>query len=85
MYHFCLEATGSYSTAVALFLAEAKQFVSVVNPAQLRYFALTQRQGNTTDKADAQLIAQFCCKETPDGVACRHGRDARVGSLGTTS
>lgn len=63
--HFCLEATGSYSTAIALFLAEADVFVSVVNPARLRYFALMQRQGNKTDQADAQLIAQFCRKEAP--------------------
>jgi transposase len=29
--HFCLEATGPYSQAVALFLAEAEQRVSVVD------------------------------------------------------
>ena len=64
--HFCLEATGSYSQAVALFLAEAGQRVSVVNPARIRFFGLAQAQGNKTDKADAALIARFCRQETPE-------------------
>lgn len=63
--HFCLEATGSYSTGVALYLAEHKQQVSVVNPARIRFFGLCQRQGNKTDKADAALIALFCQRERP--------------------
>jgi len=64
--HFCLEATGAYSHAVALFLAEAEQRVSVVNPACIRFFGLAQAQGNKTDKADAALIARFCRQETPE-------------------
>lgn len=64
--HFCLEATGSYSQGVALFLAEAEQLVSVVNPARIRFFGLCQRQGNKTDKADAALIALFCRQEKPE-------------------
>ena len=64
--HFCLEATGSYSQALALFLAEAGQRVSVVNPARIRFFGLAQAQGNKTDKADAVLIARFCRQEAPE-------------------
>lgn len=64
--HFCLEATGSYSSGIALFLAEAEQTVSVLNPARIYYFARSQGQGNKTDKADARMIALFCCKEQPD-------------------
>ena len=64
--HFCLEATGSYSQAVALFLAEAGQRMSVVNPARIRFFGLAQAQGNKTDKADAALIARFCRQEVPE-------------------
>ena len=64
--HFCLEATGAYSQAVALFLAEANQRVSVVNPARIRFFGLAQAQGNKTDKADAALIARFCRQEVPE-------------------
>lgn len=64
--HFCMEATGSYSNAVALFLAEAGQKVSVLNPARIHFFARSQGQGNKTDKADARIIALFCRKEHPD-------------------
>ena len=63
--HFCLEATGSYSMGVALYLAQHEQRVSVVNPARIRFFGLCQRQGNKTDKADAALIALFCQRERP--------------------
>jgi transposase len=64
--HFCMEATGSYSNAVALFLAEAEQKVSVLNPARIHFFARCQGQGNKTDKADARVIAVFCRKEHPE-------------------
>lgn len=64
--HFCLEATGTYSLGMALFLVQAEQKVSVINPARLHYFARSQCQGNKTDKADAALIALFCRKEQPD-------------------
>ena len=63
--HFCLEATGSYSMGVALYLVGHEQHVSVVNPARIRFFGLCQRQGNKTDKADAALIALFCQREAP--------------------
>ena len=63
--HWCLEATGSYSTPVAEFLVEAGQHVSVVNPYRVRHAALAQGARNKTDKADAQLIADYCRKEQP--------------------
>lgn len=63
--HYCLEATGSYSNAVALFLAEAEQKVSVMNPARIHFFARSQGHSNKTDKADARIIAVFCRKEHP--------------------
>jgi transposase len=64
--HFCLEATGSYSLGVALFLSQAGQNVSVINPARIHFFARSQGQGNKTDKADARIIALFCSKEQPE-------------------
>jgi transposase len=64
--HFCLEATGSYSNGVALYLAEQEQRVSVVNPSRIHFFGKAQGAGNKTDKADAALIALFCRKETPE-------------------
>lgn len=63
--HYCLESTGSYSMAVAHFLAEAEQRVSIVNPARIKYAAMAQGVGNKTDKADARLIATYCRKEQP--------------------
>jgi transposase len=63
--HFCLEATGSFSDGVALYLSEADQFVSVVNPARIHYFGMALGIGNKTDKASAHLIALYCQKEQP--------------------
>ena len=77
--HFCLEATGAYSQAVALFLAEAGQRVSVVNPARIRFFGLAQAQGNKTDKADAALIARFLPSGSARLMARGCPRSARVG------
>jgi len=36
--HVCLEATGPYSEAVALYLHEQGHTVSIVNPAQIKAF-----------------------------------------------
>ena len=63
--HFCLEATGSYSEAAAMFLTDQDQFVSVINPARIHYFGLALGTGNKTDKASAHLIALYCQKERP--------------------
>jgi len=63
--HYCLESTGSYSMAVAHFLAEAEQRVSIVNPARIKYAGMAQGAGNKTDRADARLIADYCRKENP--------------------
>jgi len=58
--HVCLEATGSYSEALATYLFEANYTVSVVNPAQIKGFAQCELARTKTDKADSQLIARFC-------------------------
>lgn len=65
MSHYCLEATGAYSEALALFLAEAEQNVSLVNPFRIKHAALAQGAGNKTDKADAKLIADYCRQYRP--------------------
>jgi transposase len=54
-----LEATGAYSEAAATALADAAWRVSVVNPARVKGFALSQLSRNKTDKADAKLLALF--------------------------
>ena len=63
--HYCLEATGAYSQALALFLAEADQRVSVINPFRIKHAALAGGAGNKTDKADARRIADYCRQYTP--------------------
>ena len=63
--HYCMEATGSYYLACALFLVEATQTVSVVNPFRVKHAAVLYGQANKTDKADARTLAQFCRKEQP--------------------
>ncbi|WP_083251570.1 IS110 family RNA-guided transposase [Acidihalobacter yilgarnensis] len=54
-----LEATGPYSEAVAIALADAGWAVSVVNPARVTGFAQSELSRNKTDQADAKLLAKF--------------------------
>ncbi len=63
--HACLEATGTYGEALALFLFEAGHRVSLVNPARIHALAKSQLSRTKTDKADAQLIARFCQSQEP--------------------
>lgn len=63
--HFCLEATGAYGRAFTVFLVEAGQKVSVVNPARVKYSGMARGQSNKTDPHDALTIADFCRKENP--------------------
>ena len=63
--HFALEATGAYSQAVAEFLAQAEQRVSVLNPARVKYGGIAAGQGNKTDKADARTIAEYARLHNP--------------------
>jgi transposase len=63
--HACMEATGNYGDMLALHLCEAGFLVSVVNPARIKGFAQCQLSRTKTDKADSQLIAQFCLAMNP--------------------
>jgi transposase len=64
--HVCMEATGIYWEAVAEFLASREAAtVSVINPAQIKAFGVSQMVRTKTDKADAKLIAQFCFERAP--------------------
>lgn len=64
--HACLEATGTYSEAAALFLHERGHLVSVVNPLRIKGYAQSNMQRNKTDRLDARLIASFCLTQEPD-------------------
>lgn len=64
--HVCLEATGIYSVEVAQFLHERGYKVSVVNPAQVKGFAQSQRRRSKTDEIDASVLAAFCAALQPE-------------------
>jgi transposase len=64
-YHFCMEATGAYYEALAVFLAEANYPVSVINPFRARHAALAQGATNKTDPAEAATLAEYCRQQNP--------------------
>ena len=63
--HACLEATGPYSEALAVYLYEQGHTVSVVNPAQIKAFGQSELLRNKDDRPDAALIQRFCEKQRP--------------------
>jgi len=63
--HVCLEATGQYGDAVSEYLFGQGHDVSVVNPTRIKRYGESKLHRNKTDKADAELIAEFCLKEKP--------------------
>jgi transposase len=63
--HACMEASNVYWQALAQFLYEQGYTVSVVNPARIKGYAISQMQRNKTDKLDSATIASFCASQTP--------------------
>jgi transposase len=63
--HACMEATGQYGDALAEYLHQQGNQVSVVNPARIKAYSGSKLRRNKTDKADAQLIAEYCLRENP--------------------
>jgi transposase len=63
--HACMEATGSYSDALATYLHEHGHAVSVVNPAAIKAYAQSRLSRTKTDRVDASLIASFCAERRP--------------------
>jgi len=63
--HACMEATGGYGDDLAQSLYEQGHTVSIVNPAIIHHYAITQLARNKTDRLDAQVIARYCLKEEP--------------------
>lgn len=64
--HVCLESTGRYGEGIAEFLFEQGHKVSVVNPARIKHYGESKLHRNKADKADADLISEFCEKEQPN-------------------
>jgi len=64
--HFCMEATGVYSLKLATSLSAYPDVqVSIVNPAQIAFFARAQLRRSKTDKIDAQVILAFAQSQNP--------------------
>ena len=64
--HICMEATGAYWEALALYLHGLEHRVSVVNPARIKAFAQSELLRTKTDAVDAALIARFCKSQSPE-------------------
>ena len=64
--HVCIEATGAYSEACAIYLADAGCTVSIVNPLRIKGFGQSELVRNKTDEVDAALIARFCATIKPE-------------------
>jgi transposase len=60
-----MEATGSYSEAVACALHDAGHRVSVLNPARIAAFVQTELGRGKTDALDAKRIARFTVLHQP--------------------
>jgi len=60
-----LEATGSYSDAVALFLYEQGYVVSVLNPAVLVDYRHSVNIRSKADALDARLLARYAAEQRP--------------------
>ena len=63
--HICLEATGTYSDAIALFCHEQGHQVSVLNPAWVAAFRLSEGKHSKTDGQDAAVLARYCEQKRP--------------------
>lgn len=63
--HVCMEATGIYYESLANFLYQNKFIISVVNPARIKGFGMSELSRTKNDRADAKLIARFCKAMNP--------------------
>lgn len=63
--HVCLEATGTYHDLAALFFFERGHQVSVLNPARVKAFRISEGMVSKTDRQDALLLARFGEQKRP--------------------
>jgi transposase len=63
--YFALEATGVYGNALIGALHQRALCVSVLNPAQVKYFGFSVLRRTKNDRVDAALIARFCLERKP--------------------
>lgn len=60
-----VEATGVYWEALALFFSQRNFHLSVINPAQIKYFSRSILQRGKSDQLDAETIALFGARMNP--------------------
>lgn len=65
LLHFVMEATGIYHEQLAAFLYGAGAKVSVVNPAQVKFYAQSLGVRSKNDKKDSAVLARYGAKEKP--------------------
>lgn len=63
--HACMEATGSYGSALARWLHQRGYRVSIANPAAVHKYGESLLRRSKTDTADARLIALYCQSTRP--------------------
>jgi len=63
--HFALESSGVYGKRLIAALHEAGLAVSVLNPAQVKFFAISVLRRTKNDRVDAEIIARFCLERKP--------------------
>lgn len=76
-----IEASGRYERLAVAALAEANLPVVVLNPAQVRHFALSKGQKAKTDTIDAMLIALFVAAVRPEPRALPSEQTAELAAL----
>jgi transposase len=63
--HFVMEATGVYHEQLALYLYDQGANVSVVNPAQVKYYGQSLGIRGKNDKKDSVVLARYGVNEKP--------------------
>ena len=63
--HFVMEATGIYHEQLATSLYDAGAKISVVNPAQVKFYAQGHGVRTKNDKKDSVVLARYGLKESP--------------------
>lgn len=63
--HFVMEATGIYHEQLATSLYDAGAKISVVNPAQVKFYAQGHGVRTKNDKKDSVVLARYGLKENP--------------------
>lgn len=79
--HAGMEATGRYGNHLFLALHEAGAWVSVINPAQVKYFAVSLNRRGKNDPMDAALVARYVRERTPRATLPVDAASARLKEL----